>query len=88
MNKKIKKNDEKNKINIQKQKEKLASQAWKVIGLCLDAMENRLLSMSEDASSADLSKLNQMFGTVFDRLIELAGSFCDEKIIKKIEDFD
>ncbi len=86
--KKTAKNNKKCKKNDKKIEEEIISQAWKILGLSLDVMESRLLSMMEDAGAADLSKLTQMFGSVFDRLMELRGMCGSEQKVKKIEDFE
>lgn len=86
--KKCKKISKKSKNNNQKRADEFIKRAWYVIDLCLDAMENRLSLMVDDAGSVDLSKLTQMFSSLFDRLVDVVGNANNENTIKKIEDFD
>ena len=78
--------------NMQKHKkasmERFVTKAWNVIDRCLDVIEGKLLLLSEDVSSADLSKLTQMLGSVFDRLMSVSGDINGEQKVKKLEDFD
>ena len=81
-------NCEKNKKSDKKRLDNFINHAWTVMELCLDTIENRLVLMANDISSADISKLTQMFGSVFDRIMEISCNFREDQSVKKIEDFD